>query len=333
MRWPVVAPYVFALLLFAGNAIGDGFSGGTGPTTSATTTSEGVVELATDAETVTGTSDSIVTTPGNITARMAAPGTIGGTTPAGATFTTLAVNANEISPAELDEGAAFTWTSTQDASGATSLLVPTQDVPTLDAEGEIGMDTAITGHTDLLVYRGGDSTEDKLVIAIPRDQLTTTDAHVIAYNATDDEFEMVAGGGGSATQEFFIPVTGVTTASFSQLGDYTVCVANSSGEDCMIMFFVPADFSSITDAVVILATANSSATADIDVAVDFAANGEAHTTNSGSDTSSSYDVTTNQMFEMDISGTLTGLAAGDYVGVFVTYGDSIIQVMGIRFKY
>ena len=33
--------------------------------------------LATDAETVTGTATSVVTTPANITAKMAAPGTIG----------------------------------------------------------------------------------------------------------------------------------------------------------------------------------------------------------------------------------------------------------------
>jgi len=59
----------------------------------ATTGVPGAVELATDAETVTGTSDAVVTTPGNITAKMAAPGAIGGTTPAAGTFTNL--NADE----------------------------------------------------------------------------------------------------------------------------------------------------------------------------------------------------------------------------------------------
>lgn len=52
-------------------------------------TAKGVVELATDAETVTGTDTARATTPANITARLAAPGTIGGTTPGAATFTTL----------------------------------------------------------------------------------------------------------------------------------------------------------------------------------------------------------------------------------------------------
>lgn len=58
----------------------------------ASTTLKGVIELATDAETVTGTSDSVVTTPGNITARLAAPGEIGGTTPAAGNFTTLSAS-------------------------------------------------------------------------------------------------------------------------------------------------------------------------------------------------------------------------------------------------
>ena len=58
------------------------------------TTEAGLVELATDEETVTGASDAVVCTPGNITAKMAAPGAIGGTTPEAGAFTTLAVTQN-----------------------------------------------------------------------------------------------------------------------------------------------------------------------------------------------------------------------------------------------
>ncbi len=79
----------------------------------------------------------------------------------------------------------------------TTIQLPTSDTPTVDAAGEIALDTDVTGHTDFLIFRGGDATEDKLIIAIPRDQLNTTDGHVIAYNATDDEFEMVAASAGS----------------------------------------------------------------------------------------------------------------------------------------
>jgi len=60
----------------------------------ASTSIVGIVELATDAETVTGTSDAVVTTPGNITAKMSAPGAIGDTTPAAGTFTDIRATAS-----------------------------------------------------------------------------------------------------------------------------------------------------------------------------------------------------------------------------------------------
>lgn len=76
--------------------------GGTGASTAAaaftalkqaaSTTATGVVELATDAEAVTGTDTARATTPANLTARLAAPGTIGGTTAAAITGTTITAN-------------------------------------------------------------------------------------------------------------------------------------------------------------------------------------------------------------------------------------------------
>lgn len=56
----------------------------------ATTTQRGTLETSTDAESVTGTSDAVAVTPASLTARLAAPGAIGGTTPAAGTFTTIA---------------------------------------------------------------------------------------------------------------------------------------------------------------------------------------------------------------------------------------------------
>lgn len=54
-----------------------------------TSTAQGKLELATDAETVTGTDTARATTPANITAKMSAPGAIGNTTPSTGAFTTL----------------------------------------------------------------------------------------------------------------------------------------------------------------------------------------------------------------------------------------------------
>lgn len=55
----------------------------------ASDTLSGVVELATNAEAVTGSDATRAATPANLTARLAAPGAIGGTTPAAGAFTTL----------------------------------------------------------------------------------------------------------------------------------------------------------------------------------------------------------------------------------------------------
>ena len=59
----------------------------------------GVAELATDAESVTGTATDKVTTPANISARLAAPGEIGGTTPGAGNFTS--VNASGLTASKL----------------------------------------------------------------------------------------------------------------------------------------------------------------------------------------------------------------------------------------
>lgn len=64
----------------------------------------GIVELATNAETVTGTDTTRAVTPDGLTDRLAAPGTIGGTTPGAATFTDVTVNGHIYADGEVDNG-------------------------------------------------------------------------------------------------------------------------------------------------------------------------------------------------------------------------------------
>ena len=64
----------------------------------ATDTTVGVSERATDAEAVTGTDTARHITPANLTARLAAPGTIGGTTPAAGIFTDITGGGNYTNP-------------------------------------------------------------------------------------------------------------------------------------------------------------------------------------------------------------------------------------------
>ena len=61
----------------------------TGASVPATTTTAGIVRLATNAEAVTGTNATAAITPASLTARLAAPGAIGATTPSTGAFTSI----------------------------------------------------------------------------------------------------------------------------------------------------------------------------------------------------------------------------------------------------
>ena len=80
------------------------------------------------------------------------------------------------------------------------------------------------------------------------------------------------------------------------------------------------------------------ATANYDIASDYGTNGQAYNAHSEADTAATYNVTTDQLFEVDISGILSALAADDYVGIEIKsaqgdgYGDGFLAI-GVRFKY
>ena len=77
----------------------------------ATETVKGKVELATDAETVTGTDDTRATTPAGVTAKMSAPGAIGDITPDVANFTTITLIERSADPDAPAEGKCIVWMS------------------------------------------------------------------------------------------------------------------------------------------------------------------------------------------------------------------------------
>ena len=92
-----------------------------------------------------------------------------------------------------------TGTGVYDFGGATSFELPNSATPTVDAAGEIALDTSITDWSHG-IWKYHDGTEELALVALPDAQLTSpTDGYVIAYNATNDEFELVAqsGGGGN----------------------------------------------------------------------------------------------------------------------------------------
>lgn len=88
--------------------------------------------------------------------------------------------------------------ATIDLGGKTSLEIPNSAAPTVDATGEIAVDTTVADFSHGIVkYFSG---EELGVVAMPIAQFTTpADGRVVAYNATNDEFELVAASGGGVS--------------------------------------------------------------------------------------------------------------------------------------
>lgn len=89
------------------------------------------------------------------------------------------------------------WTGAHDFGGATSLEIPNGAAPVVNATGEIALDTSVADWSHGIV-KYYDGTEELALVALPIAELTTpTDGYVVAYNAANDEFELVANGAGS----------------------------------------------------------------------------------------------------------------------------------------
>jgi hypothetical protein len=89
----------------------------------------------------------------------------------------------------------FAASAVVDLGASTSLEIPNSATPTVNADGEIALDTTVTDFSHgIIKYYGG---EEMGVVAMPIAQFTSpTDNYVVTYNAATDEFELQAGGGG-----------------------------------------------------------------------------------------------------------------------------------------
>ena len=90
------------------------------------------------------------------------------------------------------DGTDITATGLLNLSSGT-LRIPTSSTPTVSVNGDIALDTDAgsgTWSTGVIRYYAG---EEMFLVGMPIAQLTNpTDGYVVAYNATNDEFELVA---------------------------------------------------------------------------------------------------------------------------------------------
>ncbi|GAH06874.1 unnamed protein product, partial [marine sediment metagenome] len=139
--------------------------------------------------------------------------------------------------------------------------------------------------------------------------------------------------GEAATKEFFVPPTsGTKPGAFGYMAGYLV---NATADYAYHCFYVPHDFSSITEVVLVVGAVDSR-THRLNFYSSYCAEGEVW--NQHAETSFDVDTPINAdiICEIDISGILSSLVAGDYVGV-KALGDATntpnLFVHGIRFKY
>lgn len=142
-------------------------------------------------------------------------------------------------------------------------------------------------------------------------------------------------GAGSATKEFFIqPVFG--NGTISGTGNYGLRNIGNSAY-VYFNFYIPNDFTSLTEAVVVVIP-DATETIQWDLDMSYTAAGETHTANGSADSNKTASATINQILECDLNqgnfaSSAASFAAGDYIGIKFTSNTDILQVAGLRFKY
>ena len=102
------------------------------------------------------------------------------------------------------------WTTGLQNFAAVTLRIPVSATPSVTVDGDIAYDTTVTDFSTGLIKFFG--TEEQGIVAMPIAQFTTpSDGFVVAYNATNDEFELVAAGAGDMVLASVQTVTGAKT--------------------------------------------------------------------------------------------------------------------------
>jgi len=138
-----------------------------------------------------------------------------------------------------------------------------------------------------------------------------------------------------ATKEIFIPYTGYTTG-VEGIDRGHAHTRLDGGDVACISFYVPHDFTSLEEAVILLKANASKTNYNIDTYAAYASIGEVADQNENYDETSTYNLSADVISEIDVSALLSGLAAGDKVCVRIVNNEAApysVDVYGMRFKY
>ncbi len=206
---------------------------------------------------------------------------------------------------------------------------PATDIITLTSAGVVA---ALDGTPTAEV----DDVEEAPEVALPADSILLCKVRRVADQTNVLAADVVGRAidvGDVNIKELWIPQTaeGSAFGYTGQIGDFPISIM-AAADISRFVFRIPDDFSLLVTAVVEVSP-DATETVQWDVATDFAADGEARTTHSGSLTDSQLAVTADQLAGLDVSGALTGIAAGDFVGMAFTSDTTSLLVLGLFIKY
>ena len=115
------------------------------------------------------------------------------------------------------------------------------------------------------------------------------------------------------------------------VGNWDV-VSIGTSQSVHFTFQIPEDFE-VLDAITVVIIPDTTETIQWDILVSVAAVGEAYNNDDRSALDETLAVTVNNLTELDISGVLTGLTAGDYIAVDFQSDTANILVVGLEFDF
>ncbi len=151
------------------------------------------------------------------------------------------------------------------------------------------------------------------------------------------------GGNGSidflGIKELWVPVTAWENNAGPQALDVSDNVAKAvlSAVDmsAIMCFRCPYDFASIVEAKVVVWPTATQASANYDIMTTYAKLTETWNTHAVNDTASTYNVTANKIFEVNVATPLASMSAGDIVNMIIVQGSAghNVNVFGFYLKY
>jgi hypothetical protein len=156
------------------------------------------------------------------------------------------------------------------------------------------------------------------------------------YTKNDNEAYFQDGAGTEHT--FLKGASGTQHAFYTPLEDPTGTVGNwdvvsiNAAQSVHFVCQVPEDFETLSAAAIVMIP-DATETIQWDINVSVAAAGEAYNNDDRAAADQQLAVTVNQLTEVDISGQLTSLSAGDYIAIDFQSDTADLRIIGFEFDW